>query len=128
MSAPGQPRVLLLHNRYRFEGGEERSLALQQRALANAGIEHRLLERRSADASQVQAAAALLRGGAGEDEVAAATRELGADIVHAHNMQPLIGPRGLAAPPPPRAPAGVAPPNPPPFFAGRGAARGGAAP
>jgi glycosyltransferase involved in cell wall biosynthesis len=97
MSAPGQPRVLLLHNRYRFEGGEERSLALQQRALSNAGIEHRLLERRSADASQVQAAAALLRGGAGEDEVAAATRELGADVVHAHNMQPLIGPRGLAA-------------------------------
>jgi len=97
MSTPGQPRVLLLHNRYRFEGGEERSLALQQRAMSNAGIEHRLLERRSADASQVQAAAALLRGGAGEDEVAAATRELGADIVHAHNMQPLIGPRGLAA-------------------------------
>src|SRR3954452_4523144 len=97
MSAPGQPRVLLLHNRYRFEGGEERSLALQQRAMSNAGIEHRLLERRSADASQVQAAAALLRGGAGEDEVAAATRELGAHVVHAHNMQPLIGPRGLAA-------------------------------
>src|SRR3954467_9438295 len=97
MSAPGQPRVLLLHNRYRFEGGEERSLALQQRAMSNAGIEHRLLERRSADASQVQAAAALLRGGAGEDEVAAATRELGADIVPPHNKQPLIGPRGLAA-------------------------------
>jgi glycosyltransferase involved in cell wall biosynthesis len=97
MSAPGQPRVLLLHNRYRFEGGEERSLALQQRALSNAGIEHRLLERRSADAPRTQAAAALLRGGAGEDEVTAATRELGADVVHAHNMQPLIGPRGLAA-------------------------------
>ena len=97
MSAPGQPRVLLLHNRYRFVGGEERSLALQQRALSNAGIEHRLLERRSADVPRMQAAAALLRGGAGEDEVAAAARELGADVVHAHNMQPLIGPRGLAA-------------------------------
>jgi glycosyltransferase involved in cell wall biosynthesis len=97
MSAPGQPRVLLLHNRYRVEGGEERSLALQQRALANAGIAHRLLERRSADAPRMQAAAALLRGGADEDEVAAAARELAADVVHAHNMQPLIGPRGLAA-------------------------------
>jgi glycosyltransferase involved in cell wall biosynthesis len=97
MSAPGQPRVLLLHNRYRFEGGEERSLALQRRALANAGIEHRLLERRSADTPRLQAAAALLRGGANEDEVAAAARELGADVVHAHNMQPLFGPRGLAA-------------------------------
>jgi glycosyltransferase involved in cell wall biosynthesis len=97
MSAPGQPRVLLLHNRYRFEGGEERSLALQQRALANAGIAHRLLERHSADASRKAAAEALLRGGSGEEEVAAAARELQADVVHAHNMQPLIGPRGLAA-------------------------------
>src|SRR3954471_16535365 len=97
MSAPGQPRVLLLHNRYRFEGGEERSIALQQRALANAGIEHRLLERRSEDTSRLQGAAALARGGADEDEVTAAVGELGADVVHAHNMQPLIGPRGLAA-------------------------------
>jgi glycosyltransferase involved in cell wall biosynthesis len=97
MSAPGQPRVLLLHNRYRFEGGEERSLALQQRALANAGIAHRLLERHSADTPRLRAATALLRGGAEEQEVAAAVAELSADVVHAHNMQPLIGPRGLAA-------------------------------
>jgi glycosyltransferase involved in cell wall biosynthesis len=97
MSAPGQPRVLLLHNRYRFEGGEERSVALQQRALANAGVAHRLLERHSADVPRLRAAAALLRGGAADEEVAAAVGELGADVVHAHNMQPLIGPRGLAA-------------------------------
>jgi glycosyltransferase involved in cell wall biosynthesis len=97
MSAPGQPRVLLLHNRYRFEGGEERSVALQQRALANAGVAHRLLERHSADAPRLRAAAALLRGGVADEEVAAAVGELGADVVHAHNMQPLIGPRGLAA-------------------------------
>ncbi|MEA2419290.1 MAG: hypothetical protein QOE60_1496 [Thermoleophilaceae bacterium] len=97
MSAPGHPRVLLLHNRYRFEGGEERSVALQLRALATAGLEHRLLERHSAEAKRTQAATALLRGGAGEGEIAAAVRELSADIVHAHNLQPLIGPRGLAA-------------------------------
>lgn len=97
MSASDQPRILLLHNRYRFEGGEERSVALQQRALTNAGITHRLLERRSDDASRSQAAVALLRGGAEEEGVARAVRELDADIVHAHNMQPLIGPRGLAA-------------------------------
>jgi glycosyltransferase involved in cell wall biosynthesis len=99
-------RVLLLHNRYRVEGGEERSLELQMRALENAGVEHRLLERRSADAGRAEAALAMLRGG-GEDGgvagavsdlgVAAAVRDLGADVVHAHNMQPLIGPRGLAA-------------------------------
>src|SRR4051794_7352126 len=97
MSTSAQPRVLLLHNRYRFEGGEERSLALHQRALANAGIPHRLLERSSRDTSRLEAAAALLRGGVGEDGVARAVGELGADVVHAHNMQPLIGPRGLAA-------------------------------
>jgi glycosyltransferase involved in cell wall biosynthesis len=97
MSAPGHPRVLLLHNRYRYEGGEERSVALQLRALATAGIEHRLLERRSAQAGRVRAATALLRGGTAEQEIATAVRELSADVVHAHNMQPLIGPRGLAA-------------------------------
>jgi glycosyltransferase involved in cell wall biosynthesis len=91
------PRVLLLHNRYRLEGGEERSLALQQRALANAGVEHRLLERHSAELGRLQAAAALLRGGAGEEEVGDAVRELAATVVHAHNMLPGIGPRGLAA-------------------------------
>ena len=36
----------------------------------------------------------LLRGGGAEEEVAAAVGELGADVVHVHNMQPLIGPRG----------------------------------
>jgi glycosyltransferase involved in cell wall biosynthesis len=91
------PRVLLLHNRYRVEGGEERSLDLQLRALGEAGIEHRLLERRSDEAGRPEAAAALLRGGSGERDVAAAVRELAADVVHAHNMQPLFGPRALEA-------------------------------
>jgi glycosyltransferase involved in cell wall biosynthesis len=93
---PG-PRVLLLHNRYRIEGGEERSVALQLAALRDAGIEHRLLERNSADVSRSRAAAALLRGGGGPGDIESAVAGLGADIVHAHNMQPLIGPRGLAA-------------------------------
>jgi glycosyltransferase involved in cell wall biosynthesis len=90
-------RVLLLHNRYRVEGGEERSVELQQRALARGGVETRLLERRSAETGRGRAARAMLRGGADEAEIAAAVRELEADVVHAHNMQPLIGPRGLAA-------------------------------
>jgi glycosyltransferase involved in cell wall biosynthesis len=97
MSSPAHPRVLLLHNRYRLEGGEERSVALQLRALANAGVEHRLLERRSGDTGRLRAAAALIKGGDAEEEVASAVRELAADVVHAHNMQPTIGPRGLAA-------------------------------
>jgi glycosyltransferase involved in cell wall biosynthesis len=90
-------RVLLLHNRYRTVGGEERSVELQARAFERAGIEHALLERRSGDAGRVRAAGALLRGGEGADQVARAVRELGADVVHAHNMLPLIGPRGLQA-------------------------------
>ena len=93
---PG-PRVLVLHNRYRVEGGEERSVALQLAALRDAGIEHRALERRSSEVSRPGAAAALLRGGARPGEIGAAAAGLGADIIHAHNLQPLIGPRGLAA-------------------------------
>jgi glycosyltransferase involved in cell wall biosynthesis len=97
MAADSAPRVLLVHNRYRIEGGEERSLELHARALRDAGVEHRLFERHSGDAGKLRAAAAMLRGGEHEDELAAAARELRADVVHAHNMQPLVGPRGLAA-------------------------------
>lgn len=89
--------VLVVHNRYRIEGGEERSVELQLAALRRAGIAHALLERRSADLSRPQAALALLRGGRDEDDVQAAVRELQADVVHVHNMLPLPGPRGLEA-------------------------------
>ena len=97
MTAAALPRVLVLHNRYRIEGGEERSVDLQLRALGQAGIEHRLFERRSGDASRGRAAAALLRGGVEPEEVGEAVRDLRADVVHAHNTLPLIGPRALAA-------------------------------
>src|SRR5215217_3857970 len=90
-------RVLLVHNRYRIEGGEERSVELQLEALRRAGVAHALLERRSSDLSRTQAARALLRGGRDEDDVETATRELGAHVVHVHNMLPLPGPRGLEA-------------------------------
>jgi glycosyltransferase involved in cell wall biosynthesis len=90
-------RVLVVHNRYRVEGGEERSVELQLRALDRAGLEHRLLERRSAGVGRSRAAVALLRGGRGEGELRDAVASLGADVVHVHNMQPLIGARGLAA-------------------------------
>ena len=39
----------------------------------------------------------MLRGGEREHEVAAAVRDLGATVVHVHNMHPLFGPRALAA-------------------------------
>ncbi len=91
------PRVLLLHNRYRIAGGEERSLELQAEAFEHAGIEHALLQRRSAGTDRARAAAALVAGGSGPGAVADAVRELNASVVHAHNMLPLIGPRGLQA-------------------------------
>ncbi len=90
-------RVLLVHNRYRIQGGEERSVELQLEALRRAGVEHALFERRSADLSRTEAAHALLRGGRDEDDVRTAIRELGADVMHVHNMLPLPGPRGLEA-------------------------------
>src|ERR671910_738777 len=89
--------VLVVHSRYRIEGGEERSVELQLAALRRAGVAHALLERRSADLSRPQAALALLRGGRDEVDVEAAARQLRADVVHVHNMMPLPGPRGLEA-------------------------------
>jgi glycosyltransferase involved in cell wall biosynthesis len=87
----------VVHNRYRLEGGEERAVELQLRALERAGVEHRLLERRSAEAGRAGAATAMLRGGSRPGEIAQAVRDLGADVVHVHNMQPLVGPLGLSA-------------------------------
>lgn len=115
--------MLVVHNRYRIEGGEERSVDLQLRALEAAGVEHALFERRSADAGKGAAARALLRGGDRPDELAEAVRLFEAAVprelrsgrnvsgtsrsrstsdpspvvVHAHNTVPLIGPAGLAA-------------------------------
>lgn len=90
-------RVLVIHNRYRVHGGEERAVDLLLEALRLAEIEHRALFRDSAESSPAAAAAALVRGGADAGDVGAAARELAADVVHAHNLQPLLGPRALAA-------------------------------
>ena len=91
------PRVLVLHNRYRVEGGEERSLELHLRALRGAEVPHALYQRHSAEAGRLGAGAALLRGGTAGNEVAQAVTELAATVAHAHNMLPLIGPHGLTA-------------------------------
>jgi glycosyltransferase involved in cell wall biosynthesis len=90
-------RVLVVHNRYRLEGGEERSVELQLEALSRAGVEHALLERSSGEVSRPAAARALLRGGRDAQDVRAAAESLNADVVHAHNTLPLFGPRALEA-------------------------------
>src|SRR5204862_6679512 len=51
----------------------------------------------SAALGRAQAGVALLRGGLGPDDVAAAVRRTGARIVHAHNVNPAFGWRALAA-------------------------------
>ena len=89
--------VLVVHNRYRLRGGEERAVELQLEALARAGIEHSSLVRDSSDAGAARAARAMLAGGERPGEMAAAVRSLRAGVVHVHNMNPLFGPRALAA-------------------------------
>jgi len=92
-----EPRVLVLHNRYRTRGGEERAADLHVEALAHAGVPHRALFRDSSEAGPLQAGRSLVRGGEDPEQVAEAARELAASVVHVHNMQPLFGPRSLEA-------------------------------
>jgi glycosyltransferase involved in cell wall biosynthesis len=95
--SPPVLRVLLLHNRYRLEGGEERAVGQLESLLRSRGHEVRVLERTSEGLSPARAAAGLIRGGLDTGEITAAIRELRADVVHAHNLHPLFGWRALAA-------------------------------
>jgi glycosyltransferase involved in cell wall biosynthesis len=90
-------RVLLLHNRYRAQGGEERAVRELCDLLGRRGHDAQLLERASESLSRGRATRALLRGGEHPAEVGDAVRAFGADVVHAHNLHPLFGYRALAA-------------------------------
>ena len=90
-------RVLMLHNRYRALGGEERAVAAQVALLERHGHRVALLERDSAGVARSRAARGILGGGLDPEDVAAAVRRVGADVVHAHNLHPLLGWRALAA-------------------------------
>jgi glycosyltransferase involved in cell wall biosynthesis len=93
--------VLLVHNRYRWEGGEERSVESLSALLSKRGHRVEVLQRSSTSLEdpwgRLRAGAAIVRGGWRPDEVAQTVRRIGADVVHVHNMQPLFGPRSLAA-------------------------------
>jgi glycosyltransferase involved in cell wall biosynthesis len=80
--------VLVVHNRYRFRGGEERAVELQMEALARAGVDATLLDADSQQMRSGAAARSMLRGGEPIDTG-------GADVVHVHNMHPRFGPRAL---------------------------------
>jgi glycosyltransferase involved in cell wall biosynthesis len=90
-------RVLLLHNRYRALGGEERTVDDIAGLLARRGDVVERLERSSGDAGRVGAARGLIAGGIDPDEIRETVRSMGADVVHAHNVHPLFGWRALAA-------------------------------
>jgi glycosyltransferase involved in cell wall biosynthesis len=89
--------ILILHNRYRAVGGEERSVADQAALLARRGHAVEVLERSSQGLRPAQAAAGLLAGGRDPEEIARVVRARGARVVHAHNLHPLLGWRALAA-------------------------------
>jgi glycosyltransferase involved in cell wall biosynthesis len=89
--------VLLLHNRYREPGGEERSVREITSLLRSRGHSVTVLERTSATAGRGRAARALLAGGQAPEGVARAVAEHAADVVHAHNIHPLFGARALTA-------------------------------
>jgi glycosyltransferase involved in cell wall biosynthesis len=90
--------VLFLHNRYRTTGGEERVVEdLLTLVRERLGERAELLERDSAMLGRSAAVAGLLRGGSRPDEVTRAVLGAGARIVHAHNLNPTLGWRALAA-------------------------------
>jgi glycosyltransferase involved in cell wall biosynthesis len=90
--------ILLLHNRYRNPGGEERAVEdLAWLVREHLGEDVEVLERASTALSLGAAAAGLLRGGFGPEEVEEAVRRTGARVVHAHNINPAFGWRALAA-------------------------------
>jgi glycosyltransferase involved in cell wall biosynthesis len=90
--------ILLLHNRYRLAGGEERAVAdLAWLIREHLGEDAEVLERDSAVLGNRRAAAGLLGGGLAPEDVADAVRRTRARVVHAHNVNPSFGWRGLAA-------------------------------
>lgn len=98
-SAGGAMRVLLAHNRYRVPGGEERHVELLAQGLTQAGVDVCRFERQSVrlESSRAARLAAALGlayrpGGGG---IARAIDAFRPDVVHFHNLWPLLTPAAL---------------------------------
>jgi glycosyltransferase involved in cell wall biosynthesis len=90
--------ILFLHNRYRTTGGEERAVSdLMWLVREQLGEDAELLERDSSLLGRTEAAAGMLGGGLRPEEVARAVKRTRARVVHAHNLNPSLGWRALAA-------------------------------
>ena len=90
--------ILFLHNRYRSPAGEDRAVEdFLWLVREHLGEEAELLQRDSAMVGRTAAASAMLRGGIAPGDVARAVRRTRARVVHAHNLNPTLGWRALAA-------------------------------
>src|SRR4051794_19107451 len=79
-------------------GGEERAVDdLMWLGRGRMGGDGEVLERTRAGLGRAGAATAMLAGGLGASDVGAAVRRTGARVVHAHNVNPSLGWRALAA-------------------------------
>jgi glycosyltransferase involved in cell wall biosynthesis len=95
-------KVLLVHNRYRIPGGEERHIDLIEMSLAARGIaverfesDSTLLDR--SRAARLRAAANLTYSRGAEHEFARFLASSRPDVVHVHNIWPLLTPAVLHA-------------------------------
>lgn len=89
-------KVLFVHNRYQQAGGEGRAVAAERAALSEAGIEVPLLARDNAEIRSFRDAARVGWALPGTERLRRQLREEIADhrpdLVHAHNIFPLITP------------------------------------
>ncbi|HEY7458837.1 MAG TPA: glycosyltransferase, partial [Xanthobacteraceae bacterium] len=97
-------RVLSIHNRYQFPGGEDAIFEAEAAGLARCGhtvrrleFDNRDLGERVAPAAAVKAAANTVWSRSGADRVRAAIREFRPDIAHFHNTFPLVSPAAFSA-------------------------------
>jgi glycosyltransferase involved in cell wall biosynthesis len=93
--------VVLAHSRYRYPGGEERHLELLERQLRAAGVSVRRYERQSPTepgaVERLRVASGLVyRRGVARD-LARDLAEQPADVVHFHNLMPMLTPAALRA-------------------------------
>lgn len=94
-------RVLIAHNRYRRSGGEERAVELLATGLSSVGVDVARFEPRSplqpSLPLRVSLAAGLAYRPAGGRATAARVTDFRADVVHFHNLFPLLTPAALRA-------------------------------
>lgn len=95
-------KVLIVHNRYRHAGGEERHLDLLETSLATRGVSVERFERDStllelSLAARLHVAATLTYRRGAEHEFARFLASSQPDVVHVHNIWPLLTPAVLRA-------------------------------